>query len=117
MLYGVPQKVVLVAHKFYRGVPFRCIRRGGNRKPVAPLECKRTSVRSCQLAPDGVLPVSGVEHNLPDTMPSGCGMPCGFLCAYTPYRAPEVCPVPCPSVKGLVKAGQEQLDLALEAVC
>src|SRR5215472_4777186 len=83
-------------------------RRHRTDEPIAPLLAERTSFLVDQHAPDGVLPVRGVERELPDVVPSRRRPPRGFSRADAAQGALEVRSLPRVLLVGLVEQPEQQ---------
>src|SRR5687767_4727122 len=89
------------------------LRRGlWTREPVGSLERERAARLSREAPRHGVLPVCGVNNELPDVVAALRGAPRRLLQGKSTNRAAEIGTVPRSVVVSLINAFQQQLDFA-----
>src|SRR5262245_40139700 len=86
----------------------------GTRKPVRPLARKRTSRFAREHSTNGVLPISGMQDDLPDVMPSWAGPPGSYFTGQPACGSLEVRPVPGLFFIALIDDVKQQSDLAIQ---
>src|SRR5262252_9115968 len=92
--HGRPEPLVHVVEESDVRAPGALGRRRGSGEPVASLLAERSPLLAGEHAPDGVLPVRGVERELPDVVPPGSRPPGGLAGADAAQRAFQVRPLP-----------------------
>ena len=78
---------------------------------------KAPACRPGEAAPDDVLPVGGVQRELPDAVPSGAWAPRGLTRRETADRSLEVRPVPRRAIERFVNLRQQRSGIRWHVVC